>query len=76
MTSRLPFARRAFPALMLAFALGAAASSAPAQDIPRQDPDHCVGQREIRPLQPLTLVTAKGRFPIKVEFAGTERQRT
>ena len=39
------------------------------------DPAHCVGQPILKPLQPLTLVTAKGRYKFQVEFAATERTR-
>ena len=39
------------------------------------DPAHCVGQPELKPLQPLELATAKGRFKFQVEFADTERTR-
>lgn len=59
--------------------LGVAALAAPvtawAQDIPRQDPAHCKGQPEIRPLQPLKLVTSRGTFAFKVEYAGNDRER-
>jgi hypothetical protein len=57
-------------AAALAFAPPAAA-----QDIPRMDPAHCVGQPILKPLQPLTAVTAKGRFKFMVEFADTDRTR-
>ena len=53
----------------------ACASGAAAQDIPRMDPAHCIGQRELKPLQPLTVVTAKGRFKFQVEFADTDLTR-
>ena len=39
------------------------------------DAAHCVGQPELKPLQPLTLVTAKGRYKLMVEVAATERTR-
>jgi len=57
-------------AAALAWALPAAA-----QEIPRMDPAHCVGQPELKPLQPLTLVTATGRHKLMVEVAATERTR-
>jgi uncharacterized membrane protein (UPF0127 family) len=57
-------------AAALAFAL-----PAQAQDIPRMDAAHCVGQPELKPLQPLTVVTAKGRHKLMVEMAATERTR-
>jgi uncharacterized membrane protein (UPF0127 family) len=34
-----------------------------------------VGQAEIKPLQPLALATAKGRYAFKVEDADTDRRR-
>lgn len=56
-------------ALVLAGASGAAAA-------PRQSADACtVGQAELRPLQPLTLQTDKGRYAFKVEDADTEARR-
>jgi uncharacterized membrane protein (UPF0127 family) len=39
------------------------------------DPAHCVGQPVLKPLQPLSIRTAKGRFPFKVELAATDRTR-
>lgn len=65
-------ARRGLLAAGLAFALGAPAC---AQDIPRMDPKACRGQPEIRPLQPLTLQTARGPVRFMVEFADTDRKR-
>jgi uncharacterized membrane protein (UPF0127 family) len=58
-------------------ALGAALLlAAPAgADIARQDPATCKGQSVIRPLEPLKLVTARGTFAFKVEFAGTDLKR-
>jgi uncharacterized membrane protein (UPF0127 family) len=53
----------------------ACAWPAAAQDIPRMDPAHCVGQPELKPLQPLTLVTASGAHKLMVEVAATERTR-
>ena len=38
-------------------------------DLPRQDPAHCKGQAEIRPLKPLTIVTAQGQAKFSVEVA-------
>jgi uncharacterized membrane protein (UPF0127 family) len=66
-------ARRGLIAAGMALAL---AGPACAQDIPRMDPKACKGQPEIKPLQPLTLRTARGAVPFQVEYAGTERQRT
>ena len=39
------------------------------------DPDHCIGQAVITPLEPLEIRTAKGVFKFKVEYADTERTR-
>ena len=33
------------------------------------------GQPELKPLQPLTLVTAKGRYPLQVEYAADDVTR-
>jgi uncharacterized membrane protein (UPF0127 family) len=39
------------------------------------DAAHCVGQPEIRPLQPLAIATSRGPAKILVEFADTPRTR-
>jgi uncharacterized membrane protein (UPF0127 family) len=67
-------ARRGLVALGFALALGSAARAE--IDLPRQDPAHCRGQPEIKPLQPLTLVTSKGAYKFQVEFADTDRKRS
>jgi uncharacterized membrane protein (UPF0127 family) len=60
----------------LAFALALAfAAPAAAQQIPRMDPAHCRGQSEIKPLQPLEVITSKGAAKFMVEFADTDRTR-
>jgi uncharacterized membrane protein (UPF0127 family) len=67
--------RSAAPAVV--FALFAACAGAAAAQ-PAQSPacSHgAAGQRELRPLQPLTLVTGKGRFRFQVEDADTDRKR-
>jgi uncharacterized membrane protein (UPF0127 family) len=64
------FAGRAF-ALALSLAVAAPATA----QIARQDPAHCKGQPEIRPLQPLTLHTARGPARLMVEFADTPARR-
>jgi uncharacterized membrane protein (UPF0127 family) len=46
-----------------------------ASAVPRQDPGHCKGQPEIRPLEPIVLHTDKGVFTLKVEMAVTPLQR-
>jgi uncharacterized membrane protein (UPF0127 family) len=63
--------RRGLIALSLALALGAPACA----DVPRQNPAACKGQPEIRPLQPLALVTGKGTYRFQVEFADTDVKR-
>jgi uncharacterized membrane protein (UPF0127 family) len=57
-------------AATLAFAPGAHA-----QNIPRMDPAHCVGQPVLKPLQPLGIRTAKASYQFMVEYADTERSR-
>lgn len=64
--------RRGLLALAALLALSPAAH---AQDIPRQDPGKCRGQAEIRPLQPLQVVTQRGPARFQVEYADSERQR-
>jgi uncharacterized membrane protein (UPF0127 family) len=68
------FARRGLVALGLALAVASAACAE--IDLPRQDPAHCKGQPEIKPLQPLTLVTSKGAYRFQVEFADNDRKRS
>ena len=46
-----------------------------AVDLPRQDPAACRGQPVIQPLQPLDVVTPKGRARLMVEFADSDRER-
>jgi uncharacterized membrane protein (UPF0127 family) len=58
-------------ALALAGVGGACAS-------PPKTPANCktgAGQAELRPLQPLTLITDKGRIALKVEDADTDSER-
>ena len=74
-----PLARRALIAaglfLTAAFGAYAVVDAAPNPvDSPACDGGKA-GQPELQPLQPLTLVTAKGRFPLKVEYAGNDRTR-
>lgn len=65
------FGRRVLIAAVLAFAAPVGACAAP-----RQSPDACaVGQPELKPLEPLVLETAKGRFAFKVEDADTDAER-
>jgi uncharacterized membrane protein (UPF0127 family) len=66
-----PFGRRALIAAVLALASLAGANAA-ARPVPKA----CTaGQRELTPLQPLTLVTEKGRFGFRVEDADTDQKR-
>jgi len=58
--------------LALALSLGLGARSAA---LPRQDPAACRGQAEIRPLQPLQILTEKGAVKFQVEMAATPLQR-
>ena len=63
---------RGFLALAITLVLG---GPAVAQQIPRMDPAHCVGQPEIKPLQPLEIATSKGPAKFMVEFAADDRTR-
>jgi uncharacterized membrane protein (UPF0127 family) len=58
-------------------ALTATLAFAPAAmaEIPRQDPAHCKGQPELKPLEPLEVRTSKGSAKFMVEFAGTDMTR-
>lgn len=61
--------------LIAAFALTLLAAPAVAQDIPRVDPKACnIAQAEIKPLQPLSVVTPKGKTDFLVEVATTGKQ--
>lgn len=63
--------RRGLLALSAALLLAAPAWA----ELPRQDPAHCKGQPEIRPLQPLKVVTGRGTYIFHVEIADTDRKR-
>ena len=63
--------RRGLTALAAGLLLAVPASA----QIARQDPAHCQGQAELRPLQPLQIHTDRGVAKLKVEFADTERTR-
>ncbi|HEY8617886.1 DUF192 domain-containing protein [Phenylobacterium sp.] len=67
-----PIGRRGLLALALSAWLAPAAG---AQDIPRQDPARCQGQPELKPLQPLQVVTQRGPARFQVEVADSERER-
>lgn len=56
--------------------LGAALALAPAAHaLPRQDPASCKGQPELKPLQPLEIVSSGKTLRFMVEFADTDRTR-
>ena len=73
----LSFARPAFfaAAFVLATAMGAATAAGAAQPLASSACTAGAGQAELKPLQPLTLVTDKGRIGFKVEDADTEARR-
>jgi len=63
---------------LLAAALALATTSAVCAEPPAHSPactSGAAGQAELKPLQPLTLVTEKGRFDFKVEDAANDRTR-
>jgi uncharacterized membrane protein (UPF0127 family) len=63
-------------ALALGLVLGASLLAQPsAAELGRQDPAHCVGQKELKPLKPLVLHTAKGAQRFMVEVADTPMRR-
>jgi uncharacterized membrane protein (UPF0127 family) len=68
-----PFGRRALMAAALVFASATGACASPLARSP--DCTAGAGQAELKPLQPLTLVTDKGRFAFQVEDADTEARR-
>jgi uncharacterized protein len=59
--------------LLIAAMLSAAPAAA---QIPRQDPKACKGQKEIRPLEPLSIRTDRGvrRFMVEVADSPLERE--
>ena len=65
--SRISIVKRAAVALAAAVAFAAPARA----EIDRQDPAHCQGQKELRPLEALTLRTARGPVAFQVELADT-----
>lgn len=75
--------RRGLAAFGVVLALAACVEAGPAASDPeaappeivRQDPAHCRGQKLLRPLQPLTLSTARGAARFKVEMADTPLKR-
>jgi uncharacterized membrane protein (UPF0127 family) len=59
----------------LALALAVVAAAPAMAQIPRQDPDACRGQPEIKPLEPLQLRTDKGPLSFLVEVADSDVER-
>lgn len=73
-----PFSNKGAAIAFAGVALAACGVNPPpaAAEIPRQDPDHCIGQPVLTPLQPLTVVTRGGRTAkFLVEFADTDQKR-
>lgn len=72
-----PFGRGALAAAALFLATisaaGASAAATPAHT--KACETGRAGQPELTPLDSLTLVTARGRYPLKVEFADNDRTR-
>ena len=65
-----PIGRRSLLGMAASFALAGSASA-----LPRQSPASCKGQPEIKPLEPLQVVTSRGPQRFLVEVARTPRQR-
>lgn len=65
--------RRWLTALAFTLALGAPVLAH--AEVGRQDPDRCVGQPILKPLQPLTIATARGPAKFLVEMADTPTKR-
>ncbi len=63
--------RRVAGALALSLLVAAPAAA----QLPRQDPKHCKGQAEIRPLEPLQIRTDKGVQSFMVEIADSDMER-
>lgn len=66
--SRLSIVQRG--SLAAALALSAVGGAARAE-LPRQDPAHCQGQKELKPLEKLTIRTSRGPVAFMVEVADT-----
>jgi len=64
-----------FRTFLILTAAAVAMPACAAVDLARQDPAHCRGQPVIQPLQPLEVVTPKGRTRLLVEFADSDRER-
>lgn len=68
--SRLSFVQRVSVAAAALVALSAAGPAARAE-LARQDPGHCQGQKELKPLEKLTARTSRGPVVFLVEVADT-----
>lgn len=68
---KMSFPRCGLVALAAALAFAQPASA----QLPRQNPASCRGQPEIRPLQPLEVLSGGKRTKFMVEFADTDRTR-
>lgn len=58
-----------------ALALSLLITAPSAAQLPRQDPKHCKGQAEIKPLEPLQIRTDKGVQSFMVEIADSDMER-
>lgn len=65
----------AFSLVLVSCAQAKPAEDAPPPEIPRMDPDHCKGQPILEPLEPLTIMTARGPASFRVEMADTAIKR-
>ena len=68
--SRLSIVERGAFVLAAALAVAGCAPMAWAEQA-RQDPTHCQGQKELKPLEPLSVRTARGSTSFMVEIADT-----
>ena len=59
----------------LALAMALVVGGPAVAQIPRQDPKACVGQPELKPLEPLQIRTDRGVQSFQVEIADTPRKR-
>lgn len=75
MPSHVFLKRSLLAALGFSLCLAAAAAPVAALAIERQDPAHCQGQPELKPLQPLSIVSKAHTANFLVEMAATPMQR-
>jgi uncharacterized membrane protein (UPF0127 family) len=71
--SRLSIVKRG--AFALAAALSLAAAGEAWAELPRQAPGQCQGQKELKPLEKLTVRTARGQTVFLVEVADTAQKQ-